>query len=178
MTDVSCIQQHRSIAPIVSQDIDRKRFLALAATALAGAALDPLWRPAQAAAATMRLAAPQRAWDKAEFTYPGTDGSFPGIAVRLPQAAGGGLCAVCSICPHMGCIFGYETDYEDVGNMIGLRLSHPVFHCACHGSTYDPLRIDNVIHGPTPRRPWLFAVHEDATDMIVTGIEAGAGEIK
>ena len=174
MMDVSCIQPHQTIAPIVSQGIDRKSFLALAATALAGAAL---WRPAHAATATMRLAAPQRAWDKVEFTYPGAEQSFPGIAVRLPQAAGGGLCAVCSICPHMGCIFGYETDYEDVGSMIGIRLSHPVFHCACHGSTYDPLRIDNVIHGPTPRRPWLFTVHEDAGDIVVSGIEAGAGEI-
>jgi Rieske Fe-S protein len=162
----------------MSQDIDRKNFLELAAAALVSAALGPLGRPAPAAAVPLRLAAPQRTWDKVEFTYPGADQSFPGIAVRLPQAAGGGLCAVCSICPHMGCIFGYETDYEDVGSMIGIRLSHPVFFCGCHQSTYDPLRIDNVIHGPASRRTWLFTVHEDAAGMVVTGIEAGAGKIK
>jgi Rieske Fe-S protein len=162
----------------VSQRIDRKSFLALAATALTGAALGPLWRPAQAAEATVRLAAPQRAWDMVEFAYPGADRSFPGIAVRLPEAAGGGLCAVCSICPHMGCLFRYETDYEDVGSVIGLKLSHPVFHCACHDSTYDPTRIGTVLSGPSPRGPWLFTVHEDAADMVVTGVEAGAGEIK
>jgi nitrite reductase/ring-hydroxylating ferredoxin subunit len=72
------------------------------------------------------------------------------FAVRLPQSAGGGLCAVCSICPHMGCLFRYETDYEDVGNTIGMRLQHPVFHCGCHDSTFDPLRIDSVISGPSP----------------------------
>ena len=168
----------QSIAPIVSQGIDRKSFLALAATTLAGAALGPLWRPAQAATATMRLASPQRAWDKVEFTYPGAEQKFPGIAVRLPQAAGSGLCAVCSICPHMGCIFGYETDYQELSTVIGIHLTHPVFHCQCHASTYDPARIETVISGPSPRRPWLFMVHEDAADMVVTGIEAGAGEIK
>ena len=178
MTDVSCIQLHQPTAPIVSHDIDRKSFLGLAATALAGAALGPLWRPAHAAAETLRLAAPQRAWDKIEFSYQDGAQSFPGLAVRLPEAAGGGLCAVCSICPHMGCLFRYETDYEDVGSIIGLKLSHPVFHCACHDSTYDPTRIGTVVSGPSPRGPWLFTVHEEAADMIVTGIEAGAGEIK
>ena len=162
----------------MSQGIGRKSFLELAAASLAGVALGPLVRTASAAATSLRLAAPQRMWDKVEFTYPGAEQNFPGIAVRLPQAAGGGLCAVCSICPHMGCIFGYETDYEDVGSMIGIRLSHPVFFCGCHQSTYDPLRIDNVIHGPASRRPWLFTVHEDAAGMVVTGIEAGAGVIK
>jgi Rieske [2Fe-2S] domain len=161
----------------VSQGVNRKSFLELAATALAGVVLGPFSRPLPAIAAPLRLAAPQRTWDKIEFTYSGADQNFPGIAVRLPQAAGGGLCAVCSICPHMGCIFGYETDYEDVGNMIGIRLSHPVFFCGCHQSTYDPLRIDRVIHGPTTRRPWLFTVDEEAADMVVTGIEAGAGVI-
>jgi Rieske Fe-S protein len=162
----------------VSHGIDRKGFLKLAATTLAGAAVGPLWQPSSAAAATMRIAAPQRAWEKVEFTYADAGRSFPGIAVRLPEMAGGGLCAVCSICPHMGCIFSYATDYDDVGSMIGLRLSHPVFFCGCHESAYDPLRIDKVLHGPSPRPPWLFTVQEDAADMIVTAIEAGAGEIK
>ena len=142
----------------MSQGIGRKSFLELAAASLAGLALGPLVRTASAAATSLRLAAPQRAWDKVEFAYPGAEQNFPGIAVRLPQAAGGGLCAV--------------------GSMIGIRLSHPVFFCGCHQSTYDPLRIDNVIHGPASRRPWLFTVHEDATGMVVTGIEAGAGIIK
>jgi len=157
--------------------IDRKRFLGLAVTALVMTPLSAIAQNWRAAAESLRLKAPVRAWNAVEFSYFDGARGFPGIAVRLPEAAGGGLCTVCSICPHMGCLFRYETDYEDIGAMIGLQLQHPVFHCACHGSTYDPLRIDNVIHGPTPRRPWLFTVHEDAEDMVVTGIEAGAGEI-
>jgi hypothetical protein len=35
-----------------------------------------------------------------------------------------------------------------------------------------------VLSGPSPRGPWLFTVQEDAADMVITGIEAGAGEIK
>ena len=163
--------------PAAPAGVSRKHLLQLALTALAGAALGAPSRRSRAAEATLRVPAPRRAWDMIEFSYQSEQRSFPGIAVRLPVASGGGLCAVCSICPHMGCLFRYEADYEDIGAMIGLRLQHPVFHCACHGSTYDPLRIDNVIHGPTPRRPWLFTVHEDAEDMVVTGIEAGAGEI-
>jgi Rieske [2Fe-2S] domain len=166
-----------SFETTVHRVIDRKSVLKLAMTALVGAAFGVRSRPARAAE-SLRLPAPRRAWDMVEFSYPGTERSFPGLAVRLPETAGGGLCTVCSICPHMGCLFRYETDYEDIGSMIGIRLDHPVFHCACHGSTYDPLRIDNVLNGPSLRRPWLFTVHEDAADLIVTDVEVGAGEIK
>ena len=157
--------------------VNRKGFLGLAVTALVMTPLGAIAQNWRAAPGSLRLKAPARTWDAVEFSYSDGARSFPGIAVRLPEASGGGLCAVCSICPHMGCLFRYETDYEDIGSVIGLRLQHPVFHCACHGSTYDPLRIDNVIHGPTPRRPWLFTAHEEAGDIVVTGIEAGAGEI-
>jgi len=162
----------------MSQKLNRKRFLELGATVVTGAALGALSRPLPAAAQALRVPAPQRAWDMVEFTYPGPERSFPGIAVRRPDAAGGGLIAVCSICPHMGCLFKYETDYEDVASMIGMRLTHPVFFCACHSSTYDPIRDGEVISGPSQRRPWRFSVQEEAPDMIVTGIEPGAGEIR
>jgi nitrite reductase/ring-hydroxylating ferredoxin subunit len=162
----------------MSQELNRKRFLELGATLVTGAALGALSRPAATAAQTLRVPAPQQAWDMVEFTYVDAQRSFPGIAVRLPNATGAGLIAVCSICPHMGCLFKYETDYEDVGNMIGMKLTHPVFFCACHSSTYDPLRNGEVISGPSQRRPWRVSVQEEPPDMVLTGIEPGAGEIR
>jgi Rieske Fe-S protein len=157
--------------------MDRKHFLRLAFSAVAAAALSLFSRRAHAASAEMRVAAPVKPWDKVEFTYPGAARSFPGVAVRLPEKSGGGLCAVCRICPHQGCVFGYETDYETVGGIIGKDLANPVFFCRCHMSTFDPAQDGSVLYGPTARRPWRFTVREEGGDMVVSDIEAGAGEI-
>lgn len=155
--------------------LTRKHVLRIALSALATMVLSPLRRAYSAD--TVRVAAPQGDWAKVEFTYPGTSRELPGIAVRLPQNAGGGVCAVCKICPHGGCNFGYETDFETVGGIIGKDLAHPVFFCRCHFSTFDPARDGTVLYGPSPRPPWRFEVREEAGALLVTGAEPGAGEI-
>jgi len=157
--------------------MDRKHFLRLALTAVAAAASSVFSRRLGAAAKELRLAAPVKAWDKVEFIYPGAERNFPGVAVRLPEKSGGGLSAVCRICPHQGCVFGYENDYAAVSDIIGIELEHPVFFCRCHMSTFDPAGQGSVLFGPSPRPPWRFTAHEEGGDMIVTAIEAGAGEI-
>ncbi len=154
----------------------RKHVLRLGLAALVASLTAPPRRAAHAAD-PVRVPAPQKPWDKVEFTFPGAARELPGIAVRLPQSAGGGLCAVCRICPHEGCSFGYETDFATVGGIIGKDLDHPVFFCRCHFSTFDPARDGTVLYGPSPRPPWRFEVREDGGELLVTGAEPGTGEI-
>lgn len=157
--------------------MDRKHFLRLAFTAVIAAVLGAFSRRARAAGEELRVAAPVKPWDKVEFTYAGAQRSFPGVAVRLPEKSGSGLCAVCRICPHQGCIFGYETDYATVSDIIGVDLDHPVFFCRCHMSAFDPAEQGSVLFGPSRRPPWRFTLREEGREMVVTAIESGAGEI-
>jgi Rieske Fe-S protein len=165
----------RNDPPQAAPAIGRKHFLKLAVAALASVALGLLGRRARAQSAPVRVPAPQRPWSRAEFTYPGPDGELLGMAIRLPESAGGGLFAACLVCPHEGCIFGYESDYEDVSNTIGVPVDHPVFLCQCHLSTFDPLKGGEVIFGPSPRPPWRFTVREESGEMVVTSVEPGVG---
>jgi Rieske Fe-S protein len=177
---------HRSASPprrpaapaaAATRPIGRKLFLRLTASALAGAALSGgLRRRARADAETVSVPAPQRPWESVAFTFSGASRDLPGIAVRLPAAAGGGIYAACTICPHQGCSLGLEADYETVGGIIGRDLDHPVFFCRCHFSTFDPAQNGNVIYGPSARPPWAFNVVEEGGQMTVMGVEPGAGE--
>jgi Rieske Fe-S protein len=169
------LEDIRNDPPQAAPAIGRKHFLKLAVAALASVALGLLGRRARAQSAPVRVPAPQRPWSRAEFTYPGPDGELLGMAIRLPESAGGGLFAACLVCPHEGCIFGYESDYEDVSNTIGVPVDHPVFLCQCHLSTFDPLKGGEVIFGPSPRPPWRFTVREESGEMVVTGVEPGVG---
>jgi arsenite oxidase small subunit len=155
----------------------RAHCLQLASATLVGLTSGALPRRARADAAPVSMAAPTRPWQSVEFSYPAPGRDLPGIAVRLPDTAGGGLYAACLICPHQGCTFGYETDYEAVADIIGVDLDHPVMFCRCHFSTYDPVHDGNVIYGPAPRPPWRFTVAENAGEMTVTDVEPGAGQI-
>jgi Rieske Fe-S protein len=157
--------------------MDRKHFLRLAFTAVTAAALSLFSRRAWAGG-EVRVAAPVKPWDKVEFTYTGATRDFPGVAVRLPEESGGGLCAICRICPHQGCLFGYEIDYATVSDIVGIDLDHPVFFCRCHMSTFDPVAQGRVLSGPSQRPPWRFTMREESGEMVVSDIEAGAGEIR
>jgi hypothetical protein len=44
-------------------------------------------------------------------------------------------------------------------------------------STFDPAQSGSVLYGPSSRAPWRFTVREESGEMIITAIEAGAGEI-
>lgn len=100
------------------------------------------------------------------------------VAGHRRAAAGGGLYAVCSICPHQGCLFGFETATEAVGNAIGKDAANPVFFCRCHFSTYYPTREGKVLFGPSTRPPWRFTVTEENMEFVVTGVEPDVGKFE
>ncbi|MGE5538470.1 MAG: ubiquinol-cytochrome c reductase iron-sulfur subunit [Gemmatimonas sp.] len=124
------------------------------------------------------MAAPAKAWETVDFTYERDGREFPGIIVRLPEGQAAPFYAACRICTHQGCAFGYETNYRQVGDIVGVDLENPVFFCRCHLSVYDPAHAGRVVSGPAPRPPWQFSVRAEGSDLVVTGLEAGAGDIK
>lgn len=120
-------------------------------------------------------------WEKVEFSFAKQEQIYPGIAVRLPKISGGGeageIYAACRVCPHQGCQFNYETDFGKIGDLVGVTLENPVFFCRCHMSIFDPAQKGKVLFGPANRSPWLFSVRIEKDEMIVTGVEDGAGQI-
>ena len=137
------------------------------------------WRPASAAS-EVRIKKPAGAWETAEFNFEKAGRSFPGIVVRLPDTAGqaSNIYAACRICPHEACVFGFESNYQVVGTIVGVDISNPVFLCRCHLSVFDPARDGKVISGPAKRPPWQFDVRERGDEIAVTGIEDGAGDFR
>lgn len=154
--------------------IDRKTLVRLGVAWFAG--LFSILAPRRRAQAAARVAAPAQPWAISEFEYEAEGKTFPGLAVRLP-GADRGLYVACRICPHQGCIFGYETDYELVGDVVGKDLSNPVLFCRCHMSVFDPAQGGRVLNGPAPRPPWTFAAEEKDGEVLISSIESGAGEI-
>lgn len=155
--------------------IDRKTFLRFGGAWLA--VLSCVLAPFRRARAAVRVAAPAKPWDISEFEYEAEGKTFPGLAVRL-SGADRSLYVACRICPHQGCIFGYEADYELVGDIIGQDLPNPVLFCRCHMSVFDPAQGGRVLNGPAPRPPWTFTAEEKEGEIIISSIETGAGEIR
>ena len=143
--------------------------------------VDGLLLPRKARAAqSLVMKAPAAPWQVVEFSWTRDERTFPGIAVRLPDASGapGALYTACRLCTHEGCTFGFERDHALVGQIVGVTLANPVFLCRCHLSVYDPLRAGAVVSGPAKRPPWRFDVREQGGEFEITGIEPGAGEIR
>ncbi len=126
------------------------------------------------------VVAPMQPWQSTEFEFEKDGRLLPGIAVRLPAANGGAgaLYAACRICPHEGCTFALEREYDLVGSIVGQTLANPVFLCRCHLSVYDPLRDGAVVSGPARRPPWRFEIREESGSLEVLALEAGAGVIR
>lgn len=156
-------------------DIKRRIFGRLAGVVAGFGALSLMW----SSRAETSPRAPVKPWDSTEFGFDVDGRNFPGIAIRLPDAAGaaGALFTACRICTHQACVFGYEADYQLVGDIVGQKLANPVLFCRCHLSVYDPMQQGRVLFGPAPRPPWLFDAHEDNGALIVSSLEKGAGEI-
>jgi Rieske Fe-S protein len=147
--------------------VDRKTLVRLLGAWLAAL-------PALRARAAAAILAPKTAWTATNFDVELAGKSWPGVAVRLPD---GSLYTACRICPHQGCIFGFETDYALVGDIVGKDFDNPVLFCRCHMSVYDPLHEGRVLNGPAPRPPWRMKAREETGTLTITEIEAGAGEI-
>lgn len=157
----------------------RRSFLAVAFTVIGSGMLRLLgFQRASAETNAVSIAAPVHPWATVDFEYEAAGRTFPGTVVRLPETLSGGLYAACRICPHQGCTFGYEINYQQVGDIVGVDLANPVFFCRCHLSVYDPAQDGRVISGPAPRPPWRFSIRETGDRLTVTGIEPGAGDMK
>ncbi|MCC7492564.1 MAG: Rieske 2Fe-2S domain-containing protein [Fimbriimonadaceae bacterium] len=103
---------------------------------------------------------------------------IPGFAVRLPDEAGQAdtkyIEVYSRICPHLGCIFNFETEPDLVQkNYGGFRPPGPVFACPCHLSIYDVAHDGKVISGPAPRPPYKFQFKLEGDDVIVTAPPGG-----
>jgi len=130
----------------------------------------------------IRIQAPLRPWQKAEFSYTLGQQTYPGIAVRLPGKSDatrnepGEIYAACRLCPHQACLFNYEMDYRKTGDVVGVTLENPVFFCRCHMSIFDPAQQGKVITGPANRPPWRFSIRLEKNEVIIDGIEEGVGQ--
>lgn len=136
-----------------------------------------------AASEGIRTPAPVKPWEKVDFSYTSGSQTYPGVAVRLPKITGGAggergeIYAACRICPHQGCQFNYEMDFGKIGDMVGATLENPVFFCRCHMSIFDPAQKGKVLFGPANRPPWVFSIRIEKNEMVITGVEEGAGQI-
>lgn len=101
-----------------------------------------------------------------------------GYAVRLPESAGDAktqyIEVYSRICPHLGCIFNFESDPTMVNkNYGGFTPPGPVFACPCHLSIYDLQHQGKVISGPAPSPPRKFGFKIDGDNVVVTSPPEG-----
>jgi Rieske Fe-S protein len=81
----------------------------------------------------------------------------------------GSIVAYSGICQHLGCIFPELRFYPNGVESITLagKTYTGVFHCLCHGSTYDPTAGAAVLTGPTTHPlPMVKLVWDSTTDEI------------
>lgn len=157
---------------------------------------------AQIVGTTTQLAKP---WDYFYFTYVQkyvqydsrgyAATNIPGVAIRLPtkvhfvNAEGfvgyegeTDIVLFQRICPHLGCIFNYVSQWHTVTAGYGgfnppTWEEHALMACPCHFSIYDPGYPGdpgNVISGPAPRGARYFRFEIRGEDILVTDAEVGA----
>lgn len=89
--------------------------------------------------------------------------SYPGVGKY------GSVVAFSGICQHLGCIFPELRFYPNGVESITLqgKTYTGVFHCLCHGSTYDPTAGAAVLTGPTTHPlPMVKLVWDSTTDEL------------
>src|SRR3989338_1725125 len=70
-----------------------------------------------------------------EYTAIGTQiRDIPGYAVKLPN---GDFAVYSRICPHLGCVFNFVPNPDDVAKGYNFRPDEQVFACTCHLSVFD-----------------------------------------
>ena len=79
------------------------------------------------------------------------------------------IVAYSAICQHLGCVFPelrfYPNGVESI--TVGSESYTGVFHCLCHGSTYDPESGASVLTGPTTHPlPMVKLVWDPSTDEL------------
>ena len=106
-----------------------------------------------------------------EYTAIGSQiNNVPGFAVKLPD---GNFAVYSRICPHLGCVFNYVPNPDDVAKGYNFRPDGPVFACPCHLSVFDIQQNGKVVSGPAPRPPRKFVYKIENNKMIITDLETG-----
>jgi len=106
-----------------------------------------------------------------EYTALGTQKrDVPGYAVKLPS---GDFAVYSRICPHLGCVFNYVPNPDDVAKGYNFRPDGPVFACPCHLSVFDIQHEGKVVSGPAPRPPRKFVYKVENNQLVISDLESG-----
>ena len=107
------------------------------------------------------------------INVPATQVTIPADGTTYESYAGvgknGSIVAFSGICQHLGCIFPELRFYPNGVESITLqgKTYTGVFHCLCHGSTYDPTAGAAVLTGPTTHPlPMVKLVWDSTTDEL------------
>jgi len=128
----------------------------------------PQYTPEQAKAATVPGVAIKLPW---KLPFPGyKQGQEPTDIVIFSR-----------ICPHLGCIFNYVPNWQEVTAGYGGYVPppdrrHALLACPCHLSIYDPADRQvpgRVLSGPAPRPPRYFVYEIREGVIVVTAVEPG-----
>lgn len=107
------------------------------------------------------------------INVPATTVTVPADGSKYTSFAGvgknGSIVAYSGICQHLGCIFPelrfYPAGVESI--KVGGKTFTGVFHCLCHGSTYDPSAGGSILTSPTTHPlPMLKLVWHSSTDEL------------
>lgn len=124
--------------------------------------------------------------------------NVPGVVIRLPfkiklpvawakdigkepKVTESDVIVFSRICPHLGCIFNYVPNWNEVtagygGFVPSAARQHALMACPCHLSIYDPADKEvpgRVISGPAPRPPRSFLFELRGDSIVVTDVEPG-----
>ena len=106
-----------------------------------------------------------------EYTAIGTQiRDIPGFVVKLPN---GDFAVYSRICPHLGCVFNFVLNPDDVAKGYNFRPDGPVFACPCHLSVFDIQKDGQVVSGPAPRPPRKFVYKIENNQLIISDLESG-----
>ena len=94
----------------------------------------------------------------------------PGFVVKLPN---GDFACYSRICPHLGCVFNYVKEPEEVAKGYNFKPDGPVFACPCHLSVFDIQQKGKVVSGPAPRPPRKFDFKIENNKLIISDLESG-----
>ncbi len=125
--------------------------------------------------------------------------NVPGVVIRLPQkiklpwswaaeinkpqfvGQENDLIVFSRICPHLGCIYNFVGNWQEVtagygGYVPPEARKHALMACPCHLSIYDPAdptQPGKVLSGPAPRPPRTFLYEIRGEEIVVTDVEPG-----
>jgi nitrite reductase/ring-hydroxylating ferredoxin subunit len=142
-------------------DLDRRRFVEMAAGLVAAAVLPGCASVAVARVGSTRGELRLSLEDHPQLARPGgylkVDPDGTGMLIYVLVLGDGGHIALSPICTHLGCT-------------VDIAGAHLV--CPCHGSTYD--RTGQVLRGPAERRLRELPTRSDRAGELIIQLEGAA----